>query len=89
MVLVRTSVADPHHFDADPCFQIKAQNLDKVLKHRLIFRKFWLVIRKLFRIRIQLHITLMRIRIHLITLMRIRIQLTTLMPIRIRIQLSL
>ncbi len=60
----RTCVADSHNFDADtdtePRFQIKAPNLEKVLKS--YSNSFWLVICKLTRIRIQL-ITLMRIRI--------------------------
>ncbi len=50
--------------DPDPSFQIEAKTL-KCL-NRLIFHTFWLVVRKLMRIRI-------RFRIQLITLMQIRI----------------
>ncbi len=34
LLSIRSSVAEPHHYDADldPSFQIKAQNLEKVLK---------------------------------------------------------
>ncbi len=41
--------------DPDSSFQIKAQNLEKVLKYRLIFYTFWLEICKLMRIRIRCH----------------------------------
>jgi hypothetical protein len=52
--------ADP---DPDPSFQIKAQNLEKVLKW-LIFQTCWLVICKLMQIRLRIQLTtLMRIRI--------------------------
>jgi hypothetical protein len=83
-----SSVAEPHHFDADPdpifhfdvdpnpdpSFRRKRLETLKKCSNMISFRTFWLVIGKLMRIRIQL-----------ITLMRIRIQLITLMPIRIRI----
>jgi hypothetical protein len=59
--LCLSSVADTHHIvadadaDPDPSFQVKAQNLEKVLMAcRLIFHTFWLVVCKLMRMRIQL-----------------------------------
>jgi hypothetical protein len=76
--------ADPGpacHFHAEsdtvpvPSFQLKAQNLEKVLK-KLIFNTFWLVFFKLMRIQIRMQlIALKLIRIQLITLMRIQIQI--------------
>ncbi len=77
-------VANPHHVDADPdldpsdhydaypdpdpSFQIKAQNLEKVLT----FYTFWLGICKLTRIRILIQLIIfMRIRILPFNLMRI------------------